>query len=140
MKHSASQCKFKDAICRQCEKRGHIARACRSKLKANNFKREEQTQSSRKKQTHKVTVDSSDEEETEEYSLFNVGIDEKRPCYAVTPNINGVDVTMEIDTGAAVSVISEKTYKELVTEAELVLQPTNVNLRTYTGERIAVLG
>ncbi|XP_070805253.1 uncharacterized protein, partial [Pituophis catenifer annectens] len=29
--HSRQNCKFRDAVCRSCEKRGHIARVCRSK-------------------------------------------------------------------------------------------------------------
>ncbi|XP_070797227.1 uncharacterized protein, partial [Pituophis catenifer annectens] len=29
--HSRQNCKFRDAVCRACEKRGHIARVCRSK-------------------------------------------------------------------------------------------------------------
>ena len=45
---------------------------------------------------------------------------------------------MEVDIGAAVYVISEETYKELF--MNLSLKKASVNLKTYTGERIPVLG
>ena len=46
---------------------------------------------------------------------------------------------MEIDTGAAVSIISDRTRTSPYLE-KLPLQPTQVTLRTYTGESIPVLG
>ena len=56
--------------------------------------------------------------------------------------LNNVDVSMEVDTGAALSVISEQTYRELWPNPELAptLQPSTVKLKTYTGESIAVKG
>jgi hypothetical protein len=48
---------------------------------------------------------------------------------------------MEIDTGAAASVISERTYKNAwVGEARPSLLTTNVLLRTYSGERLNIRG
>ena len=45
---------------------------------------------------------------------------------------------MELDTGASLSIISEKVYKTLPSAPKL--QPTSAQLRTYTGESIKVLG
>ena len=45
---------------------------------------------------------------------------------------------MEIDTGAALSLISEKTFKALGCQQEL--RPSNIKLHTYTKESINVLG
>ena len=45
---------------------------------------------------------------------------------------------MEVDTGAAVSVISKETYKEMF--MNLSLKKASVSLNTYMGERIPVLG
>ena len=47
---------------------------------------------------------------------------------------------MEIDTGAAVSIISDRTHTSLPYLEKLPLQPTQVTLRFYTGESIPVLG
>ena len=45
---------------------------------------------------------------------------------------------MEIDTGASVSLISEKTFDQVWTEKELKV--SSVKLRTYTGQTLEVKG
>ena len=52
--------------------------------------------------------------------------------------IQGKPVVMEVDTRAAVSVISETTYKDLF--PNLTLKEFPMGFKTYTGERIPVLG
>ena len=48
---------------------------------------------------------------------------------------------MEIDTGAAVSLISETMYRKTWKECEAPpLQSTKTKLKTYTGEEVPVLG
>ena len=45
---------------------------------------------------------------------------------------------MELDTGAAMSIISEKTHKKLF--GDVPLQRSPIALKTYMGEPIAVRG
>ena len=45
---------------------------------------------------------------------------------------------MEVDTGAAVSIISEKALNQILPQAKL--QPSRITLRTYTEERMKVRG
>ena len=52
--------------------------------------------------------------------------------------VNNAALTMELDTGAAVTIFSEKLYKELFPDA--LLRPSSVLLKTYSGERLSVLG
>ena len=52
--------------------------------------------------------------------------------------VNGQELEMEIDTGAAVSVISKETQLALFPEA--YLSESTLTLRTYTAEPITVLG
>ena len=47
---------------------------------------------------------------------------------------------MEADTGAAVSIISEATYIKTVKKSNPHLRPAEISLRTYTGEKIEILG
>ena len=55
--------------------------------------------------------------------------------------VNNVRIEMEIDTGAAASVISKRTYRNAwVREARPSLLTTNVLLRTYSGERLNIRG
>ncbi|KAK8773177.1 hypothetical protein V5799_030136 [Amblyomma americanum] len=56
----------------------------------------------------------------------------------VQMTIDGVLVNKELDTGAAVSVISKKQFRQLFPSA--VLEPTTVKLRTYTGALVQLQG
>ena len=48
---------------------------------------------------------------------------------------------MEIDTGASVSFVSKATFDKLQSSATFPpLKPEQMKLRTYTGEKINVLG
>lgn len=51
---------------------------------------------------------------------------------------NDVKIKMEVDTGAAMSIISEKLYKWRFKKCKL--QPCDVRLKTYSAELILLLG
>ena len=52
------------------------------------------------------------EEEEEEYTMFHMTTTEKEP-YRVELKLNGIYTSMEVDTGAAVTIINEETYKKI---------------------------
>ena len=54
--------------------------------------------------------------------------------------VEGHHFKIKIDTGAAVSITSDTTHTGLFHLLKFPLQPTEVKLRTYTGESIPVLG
>ena len=54
--------------------------------------------------------------------------------------INGQKTTMEVDTGAALTVASRETWKILKGTSQAQLKPTTVSLKTYTGESVPVRG
>ena len=100
--HQPQNCRFREAQCHNCGKTGHIAVACRNKT------RSQKTQSTMQKH---VELDSDDDEEEELSQLNNlkerdIQLLSSKPLMEV--RINGQRVEMEIDTGAAVSVISQK--------------------------------
>ena len=55
-------------------------------------------------------------------------------------SLNGANYTMELDTGASRTIISEATYQKLWDENPPNIQKTTVNIQTYTGEKLEVLG
>ena len=57
-------------------------------------------------------------EEDEELPLFVLGASRTNPIQ-VDVSMNGVPVTMEVNTGAAVSVMSHRQQEELFPDAEL---------------------
>ena len=56
----------------------------------------------------------------------------------VTLDVEGKALEMEVDTGAAYSVISNVTYK--ASFSDIKLRKSDVLLKTYTNERIPVIG
>ena len=70
------------------------------------------------------------------YSLFKVESNH-RPLI-ITLCVNKVDLPMELDTGASVSIISESTYFSFFRSTPL--QPSEATLKSYTGESITVCG
>ena len=131
-KHSTSGCPCREFVCHFCKKKGHlhVAKVCRRKNKY------------RTEQTNAVTAEETviESHQREEYMLFQVRAGPSRPYKAVV-KANGNLLPMEIDTGASVSVVGEKTLKTIQKgETTLELQQTSVRLQAYTGETIPVLG
>jgi len=76
------------------------------------------------------------EEETE-FALFNVRSKRNDPI-TVMLYINDHPIDMEIDTGAAVSLVSASTQKKYFQTT--VVEKSDAILTTYTGEQIPVIG
>ena len=51
-----------------------------------------------------------------------------------------MEVTMEIDTGASISIINYNTYLKLFRKLRILLVASNVMLRTYSGNVMKVRG
>ena len=83
------------------------------------------------------------EKEEEEYTMFHLTSKDKQP-YRVELLLNRVHTSVEVDTGAAATIINEETYKR-ISEGNQVknrpqLETAKVKLRTYTGELVKVIG
>ena len=130
--HAASSCRFIQATCHKCQKRGHIARVCRSgegKTRISTQPKVPET----KKTTHSIQ-----EEQSTDLTLFTVNKPSSSEPITLELEINGQKLPMELDTGAAVSLISTTTKERIFPDVPLINTP-NV-LTTYTGERMAVMG
>jgi len=61
--------------------------------------------------------------------------------FTVTMTINGYSVGMQIDTGAAVSIMSMVNYEQLWPQGNgPTLKPTNTKLTTYSGDVLKTVG
>ena len=60
------------------------------------------------------------------------------PLITVELIINGKEIEMEVDTGAAVSIMGEKTVQEMFLEVQL--KKSDIVLKTYTAESMEVVG
>nr|XP_055048287.1 uncharacterized protein K02A2.6-like [Misgurnus anguillicaudatus] len=138
--HSPASCWFKDMECRSCKKKGHIERACRNKMEKKKmpqkpvFRRKQKKRIFTVGQENKESTDTSDEE----FPLHVLTVAGGTKAYKVTALLEGQPVKMEIDTGAAVSLVSEAVYSEIL--SHLPLKPPDVVLKTYTGESVTMKG
>ena len=78
------------------------------------------------------------EEDTEALPMLALGGDVPRPPILVTLKLMGTPVQFELDTGAAVTVMSETEFAQLLPNVQL--QQSAVKLKTYTGEPMKIVG
>ena len=72
--------------------------------------------------------------------MFNIRT-ESDGVITSTIRLNNVACKLQVDTGAAVSIISEKIWKKLGKgNKRPKLKTSNIKLRTFTGELVPVLG
>ena len=130
--HKANKCSFKDAECHFCHKKGHISTVCRNKLK--------QQGKSKPPPRRTNQVETQEGTESPEYSLFHFHPEGSLP-FTVQISVNKSLLTMEVDTGATLSLISQATYRKLWTKGDAPpLHRTEARLKSYAGEPIAVEG
>ena len=111
--HKPEFCRFRTETCRRCGKIGHIAKKCRSK-----------------EVMHQVE---------EPFDTLNgiYAITRSQKGYTVDIEINGHKVSMQLDTGAAVSIIPETLYNTILRGHPLTeTRP----LKSYSGDSLSLLG
>jgi len=110
--HNRSECKFKDVLCYKCHKKGHIAKACRSKSNNNQY--------------NVNTIVSA---------TFSVArLDSP---ISLTLLIEQVEVKFELDTGSPVTIINSGTWDKL---GKPNLQTVKDNYHSFTGHPIQFRG
>ena len=73
------------------------------------------------------------------YDMFSARNSSTEPII-VNVSLNQVPVTMELDTGASLSVINKETYNHINTVATIPITKSPVKLKTYIGESIPIIG
>ena len=130
--HTAWNCYFKDSECRKCHKRGHVERACKSK-------------GATAKHVAEDAASTDSDEDGEAFEQYGIYRTEKKNIksspWLIELQLDTQPVTMEIDTGASMTILSSQTYRKLWKNGNRpTLRPTNVKLRSYGGHPISVLG
>ena len=81
---------------------------------------------------------SNEDDRDREYTMYHVSSGSTKPL-VVDVRINEIDIPMELDTGASVSLMSEANFQPLREKGAVVVK-TKARLSTYTGEAITVAG
>uniref|UniRef100_UPI00398EFDAC uncharacterized protein n=1 Tax=Pristiophorus japonicus TaxID=55135 RepID=UPI00398EFDAC len=128
--HGAHQCRFAEYTCNTCHTKGHLQRMCK------------------RNRTHHVAEEMGDyppssEEQAEDDEVLGLyTCTDDSPPVIREVKINGVPVSMEVDTGSGRSLMNRRTFDKLWINpaARPKLVPVTAKLRTYTRELIPVLG
>ena len=151
-RHGRDKCRHTTTTCFKCGKVGHLARVCRDMKPSAPGKRQARSSFDKKRdgdaryvaegaegesRENEQLSDHSDSDLEQIKTVIHAVSNKKKPV-TVTVWIEGLDVVMELDTGASCSIINESTYKQL--ESAIKLQAPQSVLRTYTGHKIPVLG
>ena len=154
MGHLLSDCRFKSAKCNKSSCSGHIVKACRSKAPATTRRTQQrrynkrdspETRNSKGKQVDHVNKEflHQDAKISDVDSLADIihvhSVSPTVPeSYKVPVELNGKHLMMEFDTGAAVSLVSEKTWSTQLNS--LALKATSLKLQSYPVKKLQVLG
>ena len=136
--HMANVCPHKLKRCYRCNKVGHMKSACRN-YKADNSKAEKNESQANCNQVD--TVNETEEVEIdvlEAWPLYKLNAKLTAPV-TVPLLLNGNKTSMELDTGAAVTVMGVSHFNRIKNKVDQ-LQESKVRLRTYTGEIVKPLG
>ncbi|KRY64072.1 hypothetical protein T4A_7326, partial [Trichinella pseudospiralis] len=128
--HIRSQCRFRNARCRACQKVGHIAKVCRSKAnrpRKTNFKHTANSLASVDKLASRASA-KRDQSGMSSRKIRVTVVIENFPC------------EMEIDTGSEYTVLFEYVFRKLSQGIKIRLEPITVKLATFQGELVKVKG
>ncbi|KAL5473475.1 hypothetical protein EMCRGX_G027964 [Ephydatia muelleri] len=139
--HWASDCRCKFMQCRKCGKTGHIARAGGQKGGAANLLPCKMGKP--KTSTHQLNCgeEEGDTDAEEGHSISGVhAMSQSKVARKIWVDVllNGKPIKMELDTGASISLINHKMWKETLTS--IPLKESKVLLRAYTGTDHGISG
>ncbi|KAG8140267.1 hypothetical protein E2320_002962 [Naja naja] len=127
--HLRASCKFRNAICLKCQRKGHLARICQAGKTFTQPQQPRTTQYFQKQVEDRFTCYQAKAIDKGSNKISVIVSLEEKPC------------KMEVDTGSAVSTILWSTLKQLLSWMEKKrLQDCNLTLRDYQGRTIPVIG
>ena len=125
-------CWHKNATCNFCHKKGHISTACKGKKKTDGKPR-----SHYRKGTHHVEDEGDDDTFTMHSLSLNAVTGRSTHPWIVKPELEGVTIPMEVDTGSPITLIPEEIWTKTL---NLPLQPSDLKLISYTKNPLNLRG
>ena len=145
--HSPDNCFYRDRKCNACGMVGHKALVCRKRDRI----AEKQSTQNRKTTQHSTnsvapTLESANEQVDGSTQpllpsiLEHIGGEKQRlvPPIQVRVLLNEYVITLDVDTGSPITVITERVWREVLTSPHLV--STNLAVHSYSGHTLKILG
>ncbi|UYV75691.1 K02A2.6-like [Cordylochernes scorpioides] len=133
-------CRFREATCFRCGKRGHLATICRSRGEHTS-----ERQVSRFLNQRKINqIEDQEEEESVQRMVFMRTYDYRvkyatnDPPYVIKMRVEDTLMTFEIDTGSCLTLISEKDFKRYLPDVQV--KEAGIIVKTYDGTVVPILG
>ncbi|XP_070379702.1 uncharacterized protein [Dermacentor albipictus] len=136
-RHDSNSCRWAKALCYSCGQRGHLAKMCRSR----NGNRVPSNRSVHHAKALAVEDAVSEEDNSDSAHIWTLASARKnalQPPIRRTFSWGGVDLSMEVDTGSPVCVISRQLFDKHH-KCWPSLKPSHVKLSCYNG-RLPVVG
>lgn len=133
--HSPDTCGFKNVKCRFCNKEGHIEKACFSKKRQ-----------IPRKNVHNIDGQSSSDDEVNnihnqmDFSMNKIQTDKITGKILINVRINEKNESMEVDSGAAFTVMGKSTFQNIFCNNPPVIRFSNKILRDYQHKIISIIG
>lgn len=149
--HVRSECSLKDKFCSECGQKGHIYKMCKnykSRVTSQNFvnvdnedlDQSDQSEQSEQSEDSESLRFASDSLHSTVNIINNVSVEtpEMVEPHTETLIVNDREFKMQVDTGAAISAISEACYKKYF--ANVSLKPSGILLQSYNKKEIPATG
>ena len=137
--HHPDRCIYRHQKCRACQEKGHIAKMCKNKGAPHGTPSPGGSPFDRVNKKFRsagyVDIESGEQSEdngSEDTQLFAISEPRYSPM-VVKPTVDGVELKMELDTGATVSLASERVCLQEVPTKEVSDPPANVHWRAITS-------
>lgn len=130
--HNKNNCRFISSECRFCKKIGHIEKACYAAKKTRPVKQKKVETTNDCDSKNEIPIygfDSRSDILKEE--------EPKKPPIMIQVKIENKTVSMELDTGGTVSVMSLNKFRQISNKKIL---PTKIVFKTYRGDKVVPLG
>ena len=117
--HRRDECKWRDAICHKCKRKGHLKVVC-------------------KDDNHFLQEEVEEEEEVVEMFMFSDSDVRVQNGIFVPLRLEDKECTMQLDTGASKTVVPQSFFDKFC--SHIPLQKTNTIMTTYTRESVVPEG
>jgi len=143
--HKVNECRFRNLTCNACRNRGHLETVCKlkttEKCKKCNCRLKEKTKANNKRKSQNNYVEESEDSDESLNNLCCNKINIDKAINNIEPlkielKIGNTKVSFEIDTGSAITALSELDFNKLKVHENIEIRPTKRRFKSYTGDKM----